>query len=247
MPNFDFLKPGSPEAPADMEVRPPRYRTWGWSIETTPWYGRLGRRSNDKKIEYALACLAEDALYIRTGYKNLNDRTRAISELEAFEPSAVLTSNCRRYPLSAVCRLRYSDTSGTLDLVYFDGRGEQIVHEASQQARDIFEALRRRLAPNVAIEREPVRGWTNLKEPVNTLGQTIMLAISLISVALIYDKNAPRRGGNDAVADAIEGFMDQFGPTPIVATAVVAVLVAVGSVIWRYRHPLQLHTVTVKQ
>lgn len=248
MTNFDFLNPGHPGAPADIEVRPPRYRTWGWSIEMTPWYSDLGKHSHrtKKEVEYTLACLTDDALYVRTGYKNLSDRTKAIAELNAFEPSAVLKPTYNRFPLSAVHRLRYSESLGLLELVHFDGRGEEIIDEGSKQTGLIFESLRQCLAPNVAIATEDMRGWRNLKAPLAMLGTTLVITGSLIYHAFSYEHEQPRNDRN-LLVHAIDRFVEKLGPTPIVVLAVGTIVAAVAFLIYRHVHPQQIQSVTVEQ
>jgi hypothetical protein len=246
--NFDFLKPGSPHAPADVEVRPPRYRTWGWSVEVTPWYAYLGKNSSrHNETEYSLACLTDDDLYIRTGYKNATDRTRAIAELNAFEPPAVLKSNYKRYPLASIYRLRYSDSVGALDIVNFDDRSEQIVDETTKQTGMIFESLRQRLAPNAPIDTEDMRGWRNLKAPLASLSGTSLFAGSLIYLALTYDPGRPRRGRGQLVHDAIGWLVESLGLTGVIGLAVAAILVSFAFVVYRIMYPLQMQSVILKR
>lgn len=245
MPNFDFLDPGHPDAPAGMEVRPHRYRTWGWSIEA-PFIqddliehqvvGNLIEHKvvgNEIRLEYILACLGDDALYIRAGYENLSDRARDISQLNSNEPSAVLKSKCQRYPLSAIHRLRYVDSSGHLELIDIDGSMQPIVDVRSTQTRLIFESLRQRLAPNAAVETEVIRNRKSLQIAVAVLITTLIVAGVLIYRALFI--NRPY--------DVIEAAV----PVMVIGLGAVAISAVAISVIARYLNPLQIQSVTVRR
>jgi hypothetical protein len=247
MPNFDFLNAddsGKSAQPRAVEVQTHRYQTWGWSVEAKKWYEsrRGGAFNTEVSREYSLACLTDDAFYVRNKYKSMRDRSADISELSAFAPEAVFKKDFHRIPLSSIYRLCYSDHSGTLDLIAFDERSEQITDLETKQTKLIFETLHKRLAESAPIESVDVHWWTNLAVPLAMFTPILLIACTFLVTALASDEERSKLKPSDFRIM----FLESFGTGTMIALCVAALLAGLGFIVYRHLKPLQAQSVVVK-
>jgi len=233
MPNFDFLnsdESGKSRQPEPAGLREPRYPIWLWSMEMLP-------------REYILACLTEDALFVRYEYKSVLERAPDIAELCDREPEAVLNRSVKHIRLDTIRRLRFDEHYSWLFLDRSDGSTETITDYETGQTVSIFATLHQRLAPGAPITNEPIRN----QRDVWKLGMGL-LALALVAgpfmwPALISEESRLELGSSNLGVMLV----DAIGAPATIALCLAPILTVLGFGVYKYLNPRRALTVAVRR
>lgn len=233
MPNFDFLNPdnsGKSRQPEPAGLREPRYPVWLWSMDMLP-------------REYLLACLTDDALFVRYEYKSVMERAADIAELCEREPETVLNKSVKRIPLDTIRRLRFDEHYSWLFLERSDGSTETISDYETRQTESIFATLHQRLAPDAPITNEPIRNQRDVAILAAILTTIVVVAAMFMWPALLSEESRRELGSSNFGVMLV----DAIGAPATIALCLAPILTVLGFGVYKYLNPRRALTVAVRR
>lgn len=235
MPNFDFLNTddsGKPGRPGPVNAGPPRYPIWNWMVNL----------SESIRI-YRTVCLTDNALFVKPEDERPSKPPTDLSRLAYEHPDAVFQRDYNRIPLDAIQRLRFHTKYAWLDVVCVDGSVETIRDFETRKTEQIFDTLRKRLAPGVPIVNEPVRVEREI-----VMAIAFFLPIALVA-GLLMSASLPSAEGRAQMGRSHFGVMmvESLGATTTTLLCTATILAGLAFIAYKVFYPRTVPTVIVRR
>lgn len=234
MSNFDFLNAddsGRPGRPQPFNAGPSRYPIWKWTVHL----------SESIRIDRTV-CLTDTALFVNPEDERPSKPPTDLSRLAYEHSDAVFQRDFDRIPLDAIQRLRFHTKYAWLDVVRVDGSVETIRDFDTRKTEQIFDTLRKRLAPGAPIVDEPVRVEREIFMAIAFFLPVALSAGLLMSASLASAEGRAQMGRSHFGVMMVESL----GATTTTLLCVATILAGLAFIAYKVFCPRTVPTVKVR-